>query len=56
MPLTLLRLPLPLGFVAEILADDDHDRLPYIPPPVAKGDHHETCGCEICVSQRALRR
>ena len=39
-----------------ILISEERDRKIYVPPPVARDDHHERCGCVHCVSQRATRR
>jgi hypothetical protein len=41
------RVPLHFGLVAEVESEDS-DRAPYVPPPIARGEHHEQCGCDAC--------
>jgi len=55
MDLITTRVPLRFGLIA-LLISEASDRPPFVPPPVAKGDHHQACGCEHCVSLRATRR
>ncbi len=46
-----LRVPLKFGLVAQVVTDDS-DRPPYVPPPIAPGEHAESCGCVQCVMAR----
>jgi len=40
------------ALVAEVVVEDT-DRLPYVPPPVARAEHDvERCGCPDCVMLR----
>lgn len=48
-----IRVPLKFNLVAEIVSDES-DRSIYIPPPVHNADHHETCGCPVCVHARQV--
>lgn len=55
MELLTTTVPLRYGLIAVVVSEES-DRKPYVPPPVARDDHHESCGCVHCVSQRASRR
>jgi len=48
-----IRVPLKFHCVAEVQVDAD-ERSAYVPPPVARGEHHERCRCEECHAARAL--
>ncbi len=50
-----LHVPLKYGLVADVVTADG-DRPVYVPPPVARGAHAETCGCPECVMRRQLDR
>lgn len=50
--MTLHEMPLTYGCVAVIITEDS-DRLPYVPPPIARDEHAtDTCGCPDCVMLR----
>lgn len=48
-------MPLKYGLVAAVVSDDT-DRAVYVPPPVARGEHAESCGCPDCAMKRQLAR
>ena len=43
--------PLPFGLIAAVVTEEG-DRPVYVPPPVARGAHAETCGCATCAMGR----
>lgn len=55
MELITTTVPLRFGCQA-ILISEESDRKIYVPPPVARDDHHEACGCVHCASARVTRR
>lgn len=55
MELITTTVPLRFGLIAVVISEET-DRVVYVPPPVARDDHHDRCGCDHCVSVRATRR
>lgn len=49
--MTTLTVRLPYGLVAEVVLEEN-DRSSYVPPPVPRDAHAETCGCPDCVMLR----
>jgi hypothetical protein len=49
--MALITVRLKYACIAEVVLDDS-DRLPYVPPPVPRDAHAETCGCADCVMLR----
>jgi hypothetical protein len=49
-----LRIPLRHGLVA-ILVSEDTERSVYVPPPLARGEHHERCQCSACIAMRSVK-
>lgn len=50
-----LQVPLKYGCAATVVIEES-DRLTYIPPPVARGDHAATCGCLACALDRRMTK
>jgi hypothetical protein len=50
-----ISVPLKFGLVAHVVTESD-DRPPYVPPPVARGEHAETCGCKGCAIERSMKK
>jgi hypothetical protein len=46
-----MRVLLKYGLVADVVTEET-DRPVYVPPPVDRGAHAETCGCAACVVAR----
>lgn len=49
-----LQVPLKYGLVAAVITEES-DRVVYVPPPVAYGEHAATCGCPDCRLLRGLK-
>jgi len=49
-----IQVPLGYGLVA-LLVSEESDRPVYVPPPIARADHHDRCGCQACVASRSVK-